>query len=424
MRTSLVLVLALTTLGTTACSGSLDGADASSEQSSALRGDPMLPLPLPPTANPVLAGGPIKIEIPPHGQPHALPPASLYGTITGYAGFPASYGHSDGPVQTSFGHPKLVATAADGLTWVVDLDDAVDEYGRHSKSCLRLIRDTGHGVANPLHVQTFAASGAYVDPNSIGGVAVDPATGDLFASIADVWGHSIVKITLAGVATTVAGYRSTPGVGQYLPPAYFADSPIDAAGVAHPFDARFDGPAGIARDAQGNLFVADTNNHAIRKITPAGAVSTVAQDASVSPGALAIDSRDGSLYTTSGHAVYHVVPGQISLWAGNPTTAGIQDSIVQLSYFNAPQGLAVDRSGNVYVADTGNAKMRKIVPADGSLFSMPTVVTISFQPYSQQVTFDGYGPDEAVLQAPSSLSFWGDALVMSDATRGTVRVLH
>lgn len=436
MRTS--VVLALIALGSTACNG-LVGADTTGEQSSALRGDPMFPLPLPPqpTVTPI-ATGPIPIETPPRSPREIVKPApaSLYGTITGYAGLAGTFGHDNGPVQTSFGHPKFLATARAGLTWVVDLDDEVDEYGRHAKSCLRLIQDTGRGVANPAHVQTVAASAGYIDPDTVGGVAVDPSTGDLFVSSADPRQPVVLKVTLAGVVSVIAGYNP-PSVyypnfpsAPLVPPAYFQDSPIDANGLAHPFEARFNGPAGIARDAQGNLFVADTKNHAIRKITTDGAVSTVATDASVSPISLAIDGRDGSLYTTSGHAVYHVVPGataaagQMNLWAGNPAIPGYQDTLAQLSTFRSPQGLAVDRSGNVYVADTGNAKIRKIVPADGSLFSMTTVTTISFQRFSTQFTFDGYGPDDDVLQAPAALSFWGDALVMSDTTRGTVRVLY
>lgn len=435
MRTSLVLLLALTPLGSTACGGLLDGGDVTDEQSSALRGDPMLPLPLPPTANPVPVG---RLEKPPvrvPGEvipPAVTPPASLYGTITSYAGFPGQTDHSDGPVQTSFGHPTWIASTPAGLTWVVDLDDELDVYADQYKSRIRLIRDTRSGAAGP-HVQTILVQTDYtIDVNGIGGMAVDPATGDLFVSQTRY--HTINKITTAGAVSLIAGFNAYGATWGTLQAAYYADSPLDSLGVAHPFQARFNGPAGLARDAQGNLFVADTNNHAIRKITPAGVVSTVARDTSASPlapSSLAVDGRDGSLYTTSGHAVYHVLPGasaatgQIVLHAGNPTTGGYSDTIATSSLFNEPKGLAVDRSGNVYVADKGTAHIRKIVPSNGSVSSVAMVETVSFHPYSYQPTFDGYGPDDdTFLGAPWGLSFWNDALVMSDAARGTVRVLH
>src|ERR1019366_3118867 len=101
---------------------------------------------------------------------------------------------------------------------------------------------------------------------------------------------------------------------------YAAPGSADGAGTA----ARFANPWGIAADTAGNLYVADTDNHTIRKVTAGEAVSTFAGLAGV------IGSADG---TGSG------------------------------ARFNHPQGVAVDTNGIVYVADTGNYTIRKITPA-------------------------------------------------------------
>ena len=88
--------------------------------------------------------------------------------------------------------------------------------------------------------------------------------------------------------------------------------------------ARFSLPSALAIDATGNLYVADYGNSTIRKITPAGAVST---------------------------------------FAGLPTISGLKDGTGGNAWFNHPQALAFDASGNLFVADTGNAAIRKITPA-------------------------------------------------------------
>lgn len=93
--------------------------------------------------------------------------------------------------------------------------------------------------------------------------------------------------------------------------------------------AKFDGPQGITVDAAGTIYVADTNNHRIRKITSAGVVSTFA----------------GSGLT------------------GFNTVGGSADGISTVASFNKPQGITIDAAGTIYVADSGNNKIRKITSA-------------------------------------------------------------
>jgi streptogramin lyase len=136
------------------------------------------------------------------------------------------------------------------------------------------------------------------------GMAVDSA-GNVY--VADSDNHTIRKVTPAGAATTLAGLAANPGS-------------TDGAGNT----ARFDTPSGVTRDSVGNLYVADTGNDTIRKITPAGVVST---------------------------------------FAGLAGSAGSDDGTSSSARFNLPSGVIVDGAGNLYVADTGNDTIRKITPA-------------------------------------------------------------
>lgn len=139
--------------------------------------------------------------------------------------------------------------------------------------------------------------------------------------------------------------------------------------------ARFNNPSGLALDGEGNLFVADFSNHCIRKITPAGVVTTFAGTGV--PGAangfrlnatfnhpygLAIDS-EGNMYVgdVDNHRIRKISPdGIVTTFAGG--NKGFADRKGQLARFNQPYGVAVDADLNVYVADSYNNRIRKITP--------------------------------------------------------------
>jgi sugar lactone lactonase YvrE len=188
--------------------------------------------------------------------------------------------------------PTGVAADAGGNVYIAD-------FGNH-----RIRKITPDGI-----VTTFAGSGAegFKDGNGAAaqftnpsGLAAD-ASGNLY--VADEGNHRIRKIGADGVVTTLAG-SGTRGFR-------------DGIGA----EAQFDAPIGVAVDARGNVFVADANNNRIREITPAGVVSSLAGGA--------MGERDGNAAEAR---------------------------------FEFPTGVAVDANGNVYVADSDNNRIRKIVP--------------------------------------------------------------
>lgn len=146
--------------------------------------------------------------------------------------------------------------------------------------------------------------------------------------------------------------------------------------------AKFNNPAGLARDSQGNVFVADSGNHCIRMISADGVVSTIAGSADYGfrdgPGAIARFAfpsavalgPDGNLYVsdTNNTAIRKLTRPAVDGAGWSVTTlagtnsAGFFDGSGGAARFSSPQGLALDADGNVYVADAGNHRIRRITP--------------------------------------------------------------
>src|SRR5690606_23616523 len=141
--------------------------------------------------------------------------------------------------------------------------------------------------------------------------------------------------------------------------------------------ASFNQPSGGVFDAAGNLYIADIFNHRIRKITPGGVVSTFAGSGAVGstngtgtaasfnkPYRLAKDGA-GNIYVTDrgGNKIRKITPaGMVSTLAGSGVK-GLADGSASTAAFNDPSGIAVDGSGNVYVSEQGNHRVRKITPS-------------------------------------------------------------
>jgi sugar lactone lactonase YvrE len=200
------------------------------------------------------------------------------------------------------------------------------------------------------------------------------------------------------------------------------DGAVDGAGPA----SRFSDPFGTAVDAHGNVFVADGGaSNRIRRITPDGQVSTfagahagfadgpVASAAFDTPSALAVD-RLGKLYVadTGNNAIRTVGPdGSVSTLAGGGEP-GYLDGAGRAARFNGPVGVAVDRDGNVYVADTYNDRIRRI-GRDGTV----TTVAGSGTPGSQ----DGPGVS-AGFDTPSAIVVDKDGtLFVADTGNDAIR---
>lgn len=224
--------------------------------------------------------------------PGPVPPARDWrASVTVLAGDGAS-GVQDGPAETArFADPFGIAAGQDGTLYVADAGD----FPR-----IRVISSAGVVATLAGGTAGFAdGAGALARFDTPSGLAIGP---DGRVYLADTANNAIRVITPAGVVTTLAGDGSA--------------GHRDGAGAA----ARFNGPIGVAVDARGHVFVADSYNDRIREIGPDGAVRTVAGTGE---------------------------PG----WADGPAAE---------ARFDTPAGLAFDRAGRLLIADTGNGLVRTL----------------------------------------------------------------
>lgn len=218
--------------------------------------------------------------------------------------------------------------------------------------------------------------------NTPKGIALD-AVGNVY--VADTGNNRIQKITPSGVVTTLAGSASA--------------GMADGMGVL----ASFNQPNDVAVDASGNVFVADGLNNKIRKISPAGLVTTYAGTGSrgntnglsaaasfFTPYGLAIDAT-GNVYVADigNNKIRKITPlGIVSTFAGTGIS-GSTDGSVAIASFNQPYRLAFDSNGNLYIAETDN-KIRKITigPLSNTSFNIKTAIKISPNPTHDEVTLE------------------------------------
>jgi len=273
------------------------------------------------------------------------------GVVTTLAGTPAQRGTTDGTgAAARFYYPYGVAVDGGGNVYVAD----------NGNSTIRKITSGGAvtTLAGTAGVVGFAdGTGSAAFFNGPIGMAVDTG-GNVY--VGDNGNNTIRKVTSGGVVTTLAG---TPGVGY-----------ADGTGSA----ARFNAPSGVTVDASGNTYVTDTNNDTIRKITPAGVVTTLAGTAGrpgsadgtgaaalfYAPFAIAADASGNLFVCDNGNnTIRKITPGgQVTTLAGTPGTTGANNGTGSAASFSNPVGIAVDGNGNVYVSEFGNLDIRKITP--------------------------------------------------------------
>ena len=341
--------------------------------------------------------------------------ASTYGGSTDGA---------NGNAQFSF--PAGAATDSQGNVYVADQFNCT--IRKVTPAGTNWVVSTIAGSAGVFDLQDGANSYAFF--NFPAGIAVDPS-GNLF--VADTGNNAIRKVTpLAGttnwVVTTIAG------MADYG----FADGTNSTA--------RFNGPAGIAVDANGNVFVADQYNNSIRKITPVAgttnwSVTTIAGQGPDTNGvadgtntAAQFSSPTGVAADTNGHLfvadqanneirkmtslgtnwIVTTIAGHNSVKAGS---AGFVDGTNTAAQFNGPAGVAVDTSDNIYVADQTNNAIRKLTPLGANWVT----TTIGGQPHGAG-TNNGAGTN-ALFNSPFGLAVDAKGGVfVADTENNTIRI--
>ncbi|HWO23673.1 MAG TPA: hypothetical protein VNO30_33255 [Kofleriaceae bacterium] len=310
---------------------------------------------------------------------HIIRKITAAGIVTTLAGTTGMSGSTDGTGATArFDYPWGVAVDSAGNVYV-------SEVNRYT-----IRKVTGTGVVTTLAGTAFCA------PR---GVAVDSA-GNVY--VTNGCNFTICKITPAGVVTTLAGTAGMRGS-------------TDGTGAA----ARFDSLASAAVDIGGNIYVTEDYNFTIRKITPAGVVTTLAGTAGMQgstdgtgaaarfnlPRGVAVDSA-GNVYVadTNNHTIRKVTAiGIVTTLAGTAGTSGSTDGTGAAARFNRPTDVAVDSAGNIYVADQNNSTIRKITTAG-------ITTTIAGMAAIRGIVL-GTTPR---LASPIGLEIIGDSIIISD----------
>ena len=289
------------------------------------------------------------------------------GIITTFAGNGSYVYNGDHILATNSGlnSPEAVASDAAGNLYIVD-----NGHERIRKVTRDGVITTvaGNGFNGYNGDNIAATSATLLNPFD---VALD-GVGNIY--IADLGNQRVRKVTLGGLITTVAG-NGTPG--------YNGD---DIAATS----AELNDPERVAVDGGGNLYIGDTHNHRIRKVTLDGMITTVAGNGTPGyngdnigatiadlnyPIGVALDGV-GNLYITDfgNNRIRMVTPdGMITTVAGNGIAGYNGDNIpAPTGELNNPVGAAVDASGNLYIADSNNNRVRKVDVSDPPSLTFPS----------------------------------------------------
>jgi sugar lactone lactonase YvrE len=240
-------------------------------------------------------------------------------------------------------------------------------------------------------------------------IALTGIDADTAGSFTFIAGNSLKRLSAdLSMITAVAGSGFTGSV----------DGPAASAS--------FQAPRGLAHDASGNIYVADSGNHTIRLVTPDGTVSTLAGLAGSSgsldgtggvarfstPTAIAI-GPDGDLYVAEqgSHLIRRVTSaGVVTTYAGS--TQGYADGAPGAAQFSAPDAIVVASNGDLYIADSSNSRIRRIVRSGNVAGAVQTFAGSGFSASGDR---DGVGT-AAVLISPQAMALRGNTLTVRDST--------
>lgn len=321
------------------------------------------------------------------------------GQVRTLAGSPIILGGEDGPGATAqFRAPEAVAVDGSGNVYVAE----------GGNQALRKITPAGQVSTLYGGIERPSAPAREVYLHHPTGVAVAPS-GLIY--VAEAGSNVVYQLTPQGNISLLAGRRSSEG----------------GAADGGPAEAAFRHPTHLAVGPAGILYVVDQYNAAIRKISPQGQVTTLAgalpqgymgaRDPLLgNPTGLAVDAT-GTVYVSDGtaHVIRRITPaGAVSVWVGEPGQAGQADGRGHAARFNGPEGLSLDRQGNLYVADLGNHTVRRVSPTG----EVSTLVGVPGQADSAD-----HPGAAGRLNRPKSVAVGPDgAVYIVDSGNATIRV--
>jgi len=304
---------------------------------------------------------------------HRVRRVAASGTITTIAGDGQATFRGDGGPATSASLNLPVSLAIDnvGNVYIADFSNGRVRRVATNGMITTVAGDGGlNFFADNVQATAVSLAGPY-------GIGLDSAN-NLY--IAEIAAERVRKVTPAGSITTIAGQLAQSGFAG-------DNGPATAA--------KLNSPAALVVDAANNVYVSDQNNHRVRRINAAGMITTVAGNgqrdykgdggqataASLAfPRGLALDTAQ-NLYITdqSNYVIRRVAPGGIiTTIAGNGFFGFFGDGRAPLdAVFDNPQDVAVDAAGNVYIADSGNDRIRAVLTASPAFQAAPAAITLS-----------------------------------------------
>jgi sugar lactone lactonase YvrE len=284
----------------------------------------------------------------------------------GCAGQTDNIGDGCPATQASLSNPFSPAVDSAGNLYIAD---SFNQRVRKVDSTQTINTVAGNGSTNQTTLVNGTSTG--ITLYYPWGIVGDPS-GNIF--VADQYDHAVQELVISSSLVNIIAGTGTAG--------YNGDSiPANTAELNY--------PAGMGRDSTGNVYIADQSNHIIRKVDTAGNITTVAgtpgapgyggdggQATSANlyyPAGVAVDSSD-NLYIadTYNHIIRKVSGGIITTVAGTPGAAGYGGdggpaTGAKLYY---PSDMKVDSAGNVYIADQYNHRIRKVSAASGNIFTV------------------------------------------------------